>query len=214
MIVEEQLRVIQSKRYSTKLFKKNTPIPDSTWEVLEESLLSTPSSYNLQPWKFIVVTDPALKRNLRSFSFNQAQIEDCSHLVVICALEKIKEEWVQKLMDKYRDIRKMNEDSLETYKKNVMNDLVHGPNKDHNLSINTHQCYIALGNLMTSAAILGIDSCPIGGFLTEAYDNVLQIEGSGWKSSVLCALGYHDAEDKYAHLPKVRFEKDDVIEYR
>src|SRR3954469_15108820 len=72
-------------RYATKQFDPTRKISASDWTTLEEALRLTPSSFGLQPWKFIVVTDPAVRANLRPASWNQTQITDASHLVVLAA---------------------------------------------------------------------------------------------------------------------------------
>jgi nitroreductase len=71
---------------------------------------------------------------------------------------------------------------------------------------NTRQVYIALGQLMTAAAVLGIDTCPMEGISAAAYDRILGLENSGYATAVACALGYRSADDKYAAAPKARFE--------
>jgi len=76
---------------------------------------------------------------------------------------------------------------------------------------NTRQVYIALGQLMTSAAVLGIDSCPLEGISPADYDTILGLPGTGYATAVACALGYRSAEDKYAVAPKARFEAEKVI---
>ena len=81
------------------------------------------------------------------------------------------------------------------------------------LEWNKHQAYIALGNLMTSAAMLGIDTCPMEGIVPARYDEVLGIGALGYTTVVVCPVGYRSADDKYATAPKVRFEAKDVVQY-
>src|SRR5213075_3198759 len=69
-------------RYATKRFDTARKIPDQDWAALEEALILTPSSYGLQPWKFVVITDPAVKAQLPAISWNQKQVQDASHTVV------------------------------------------------------------------------------------------------------------------------------------
>ena len=73
------------------------------------------------------------------------------------------------------------------------------------------QAYIALGNLLTSAALLGVDTCPIEGFVPAEFDRILDLPAQGYAAVVCCALGYRSATDKYAALPKVRFPAADLI---
>ena len=76
------------------------------------------------------------------------------------------------------------------------------------------QTYIALGQFMTSAAVLGIDTCPLEGLEPAGYDEILGLAGSGYATSVACAAGYRSAEDKYASVPKSRFPLEEIIEHR
>jgi nitroreductase len=77
-----------------------------------------------------------------------------------------------------------------------------------------NQVYIALGNLMTAAALLGVDTCPIEGFSPSDYDRILQLEDSPYQSAVVCACGYRSADDRYAALAKVRYSAAELIEHR
>jgi nitroreductase len=74
-----------------------------------------------------------------------------------------------------------------------------------------HQAYIALGQLMTSAAVLEVDSCPMEGFDPAAYDRILGLAERGMTTAVACALGYRAAEDGYAARPKVRYPRAEVL---
>ena len=78
----------------------------------------------------------------------------------------------------------------------------------------SNQVYIALGGFMTAAALLGVDTCPIEGFSPVEYDRILQLDGTGYRSSVVCAAGYRDPIDKYASLAKVRYPASELIEHR
>ena len=208
--IEENLLKAQQFRYAAKVFDRNRAVPESTWATLEECLRSTPSSYNLQPWKFIVITDDDLKTQLKEHSFNQAQVEDCSHFVVFCAKEKLDAGWIQRLVKVISATRGVAENMLASYSEIVSSDVL-DKRKEMNLEIGIRHCFLALGNLMTSAALLGIDTCPIEGFVPQKYDEILGLQGQGWKSCVTCAVGYRNPKDKYSTLPKVRFPKDEVI---
>jgi nitroreductase len=95
----------------------------------------------------------------------------------------------------------------------MLGDLVKGPRSQFAHEWATRQAYIALGNLMTCAAVLGVDACPMEGFVPAEYDRVLGLGDSGYASVVCCALGYRAASDKYAGLAKVRFEIKDLVRY-
>lgn len=210
----EKLLDRQKSRYAVKNFIKDKKIPADVWTALEESLRLTPSSYNLQPWKFVVVTNPALKKVLREQSYgSQAQIEECSHYVVFCAKMGIEPEYLEKHIQNISGTLGISLDAFSKYRKVVEND-IYGIRKDVMHMVNSFQVYIALGNFLTSAALLGIDTCPIEGFQAHLYDDVLDLADEGFKSIVSCAAGYRDPTDKYAELPKVRFQKETIFDWR
>lgn len=201
-------------RYATKKFDPAKKISDSDWAVIEKALVLTPSSYGLQPWKFIVVTDPALKAKLRPASWNQSQVEDCSHLVVLTAKVDITEADVDRFVARMAEVQGVSVESLAGYKGFMMGDLVKGPRHAIIQDWAARQTYIALGNLMTSAALLGVDACPFEGIEPAKYDDILGLKGTGYTTISACPLGYRAAGDKYAAVPKVRFETKDVVEHR
>lgn len=200
-------------RYATKQFDPSRAIPDPTWSALEESLVLTPSSFGLQPWKFIVVKDPAVRAALQEKSWNQAQVTQASHFVVLAARTDNSsadiEAWIACLAE-------------ATGKTPADFEMLHGMITGFNGMMdvsqrhewNRRQVYIALGQLMTAAAVLGVDTCPMEGIDPAAYDSILGLEGSGYATVVACALGYRDPADKYASTPKARFPRERVLEER
>ncbi len=201
-------------RYATKKFDPSKKIPAAEWATLEQALVLTPSSYGLQPWKFLVITDPALKAKLRPASWNQSQIEDCSHLVVFLAKEDITEADVDRFVARIAGVRGVAPESLAGYKGFMMGDLVNGPRHAVIGEWAARQVYIAFGNFMTAAALLGIDTCPIEGLEPAKYDEILGLKGTGFRTLAACPAGYRAGDDKYASTPKVRFDAGDVIEHR
>jgi nitroreductase len=201
-------------RYATKKFDPARKIPAQEWAVVEQALILTPSSYGLQPWKFVVVTDPALKTALRAASWKQAQVEDCSHLVVLCAKQDVTEADVDHFIARTAEVRGVTADSLGGYKGFMMGDLVNGPRHAIIQEWAARQTYIAMGNLLTTAALLGIDACPFEGIQPAKYDEILGLQGTGFGTVSACPLGYRAEDDKYAAAPKVRYEASEIIEHR
>ena len=204
----------QGWRYATKKFDPTKKIPAELWSTLEQTLVLTPSSYGLQPWKFIVVTDAALKAKLRPVSWNQAQVEDCSHFVVFLAKESISEPDLDRFLARIAEVRGQAVESLAGYKSFMMGDLVKGPRSAVIGEWAARQVYIALGNFMTSAALLGVDTCPIEGLEPAKYDEILGLTGTGYRTVVACPAGYRSVEDKYASAPKVRYPAAELIDRR
>lgn len=212
--VASQMELVEQLqwRYATKKFDSSKKIDDKTWITLEDALVLTPSSYGLQPWKFVVVTDQSIKDKLPEHSFQQPQPKDCSHLVVISRLNKLDLEYVDKYVKAIADTRGLAPESLDSYK-GMMTGFVKRSSEAELEQWMTKQCYIALGNLMTSAALLNVDACPMEGFNKAKYDEILKLDEQGINSVVLCAMGYRASDDKYAEHAKVRHSKNTVLHY-
>ena len=199
-------------RYATKAYDTAKKIPADVWKTLEQSLVLAPSSYGLQPYKFLVVNDPAKRAELRPHSWGQPQITDASHLVVFAARTTLTEQHVDEFIQRVSDVRGVPADALGGYRDMMVGDLVKGPRSAVVQHWAARQAYIALGELLTTAALLGVDATPIEGFNPAEYDKLLKLEGTGYSSVVVAALGYRSAEDKYASLPKVRFSTGQLVE--
>jgi nitroreductase len=199
-------------RYATKVFDSTKTIDAATWKAMEETLVLSPSSYGLQPWKFLVITDRELRAKLREHSWGQAQVTDCSHYVIFASLRKINEADIDRFLKRASEVRGSTIDSLAGYRNMMISDVVRGPRSQAANEWASRQAYIALGNFMTAAALLQVDTCPMEGFSPPEYDKILGLEARGLTAAVCCAAGYRSAADKYAALPKVRFTTDDVVE--
>lgn len=198
-------------RYATKSFDPAKQIADADWAALEQALVLSPSSYGMQPYRFVVITDAATKDALVPLSWNQRQPADCSHYVVFAAREKNTEADVDRYLAHTVSVRGGSVDALAGFKKMLMSDIVNGPRGQQALAWATCQAYIALGNFMTSAAVLGIDTCPMEGINPAKYDEVLGLPVRGYRTVVACAAGYRADGDKYAALPKVRMPADELV---
>lgn len=199
-------------RYATKVFDPAKKIPADTWQTLERALVLTPTSYGLQPYQFLVITDPATRAALLPHSWGQKQVVDSSHFVVFTAKTKMTEADVDELIRRTVEIRKLPAaEALGPYRFMMLGDVVNGPRGKIAHEWATRQTYIALGNLMTCAAVLGVDACPMEGLVPAEYDKVLKLNDSGYATVVACALGYRSANDKYATLAKVRYDTKDLI---
>lgn len=199
-------------RYATKVFDKEKAIDGPTWDALLETLRLTPTSYGLQPYRFVVVEDPAVRTALRPVSWNQAQITDASKLVVFLASDSFSGGDVDHLIEATSATRGVPQEALEGYRGMMKKHLIDSLDDAGRYGWAIKQTYIALGNLMTTAAALGVDACPIEGIDAGKYDEILGV--NGYKTQMVLALGYRDASDKYAALPKVRFCREELIEVR
>jgi len=200
-------------RYATKVFDAARKIPSEVWAALEKTLVLTPTSYGLQPYKFLIIQNPVKRAELLPHSWGQKQVVDASHFVVFAARTEMTEADVDKLIDRTVAVRNLPTGALNPYRGMMVGDVVNGPRGKVAHEWASRQAYIALGNLMTAAAILHVDACPMEGLVPAEYDKILGLKESGYATVVACALGYRAASDKYASLAKVRFETQDVVQY-
>lgn len=211
-ISTDQLLAALRWRYATKQFDASKKIPAATWDALEESLVLTPSSFGLQPWKFLVVENPAVRAKLQADSWNQPQVTDASHFVVLTARTDLVSADVDAWISRLSEVQGTPLEALGQLKGMIAGFAEKMSDEDRHFW-NIRQCYIALGQLMASAAVLGIDACPMEGISAAGYDRVLGLEGSGYATVVACALGYRAESDKYATMPKARFDRAKVIQH-
>ena len=200
-------------RYATKKFDTTKKIPEEIWQTLEESLVLAPSSFGLQPWKFFVVTNPEVRHQLLEHTWGQKQVVDASHLVVLAIKKDLNVGDVDRYMQHMAEVRQVPVDALQGFSDTIKGFLTKPP---YPINLNewaTRQVYIALGELMTVAAMLGIDTCPMEGFNPAKYDEVLGLTAQGYGSVVLCPVGYRAADDKNAGMPKVRYSHQDVVQH-
>ncbi|QYM79869.1 NAD(P)H-dependent oxidoreductase [Horticoccus luteus] len=207
----EQLVAQMRWRYATRKFDRAKKVPDKDWAALEEVLVLTPSSIGLQPWKFIVVTDQAVKDRLAVAAWNQAQPADCSHFVVFAVHRDLGTEHVDRHVARMGEVRGQPTEALGKFREMVIRNVDKERASGRLDTWQTHQLYIALGNFMTAAAMLGVDTCPMEGFEPAEFDKILGLEGTAFATVVSCAAGYRAADDRFATMTKVRFKPEDVI---
>lgn len=198
-------------RYATKQFDPDKVINDTDWQALEDALVLSPSSFGLQPWKFVVVTDPILREKLKPLSWNQGQVTDASHLVVFASQRSVLSEDVDRFLNLTARKRQVDPDSLHGYRQ-MIDGFLANMSAEEMRSWTSRQTYIALGQFMTAAAAIGIDTCPLEGINPGAYDEELGLTDSRYGTIVACAAGYRHPDDKYADLAKVRFSAEEVID--
>jgi len=213
-MTQEQLLQALQWRYAVKKFDATKKISDQTWSAIEKAMVLTPSSYGLQPWKFLVIQSQDVKDKLTPVSWNQAQVFTCSHYVVLLAKRQMQEKDVERFVKKTASVREMPVEGMLKFQSMMIADVVHGPRGKESKEWATRQAYIALGNLMTVAAVLDVDACPMEGIEPSKYDEILGLADSEYTTVVACALGYRSADDKYQYAKKVRYDAREVIEYR
>ena len=196
-------------RYAVKRFDPARRIPAATWQALERSLVLAPSSYGLQPWRFVVVEDPATRARLLPASWGQKQIVDAPHMVVFAARKGLNAADVDHFVARIAAVRGVPAASLEGYR-GMMVGFVEksGAGID---AWSERQTYIALGMFLASAALLGVDACPMEGIEGARYDEILGLGAAGYHALAVATAGYRAADDAYAAMKKVRFPDAEAI---
>ena len=198
-------------RYAVKKFDPAKKIPADTWAALEQSLLLSPSSYGLQPWKFFVVENPAIREQLLPHSWGQKQIVDADKLVVFAVKKDVTPADADRLIARTSQVRGVPAEALATYRGMMAGSLSRTPAPEIDTWM-SRQVFIALGVFLTTAAVLGVDACPMEGFVPEKYDEVLGLGAKGYASRVVATAGYRAADDAYGTAKKVRYELSEVVE--
>lgn len=197
-------------RHACKKFDATRKITDAEFEqVLEIGRLS-PSSFGMEQWRFVVVQTPELREQLREVCWNQPQIVESSHVVVILAkTEAVKagNEYVTRLFDRRGLPQEARDAYIERYDAHMQQEIL------PHMSVyawSAKQCYLALANMMTGAAAMGIDSCPIEGFEKAGVERVLDVDTSQYEAAVVVTFGYRAGEQ----TPRLRQDLSDMVEYR
>jgi nitroreductase len=199
-----------NKRYAVKQFDSTKNISQVDLDTLIESLRLTPTAYGLQLMKVVVVEDKNLRQKLLDHSYNQQQVVDASHLIVLCRESSFEEFHVTDYITNMCKTRNLSSDDLVGFKKMLFN-FQNSVSKENHTNWMTNQIYIALGNLLTSCAILEINACPMEGFIAEKYDSILNLDKENLNSVLVIPVGYAVQNDKNKVMKKVRRPKNDFL---
>jgi len=199
-----------NNRYATKKFDATKKLSQYIVEQLIEAARLTPTSYGLQLMKLVVVENPKLREELVSASYGQNQVKDSSHLFVLCREENITKDHIESYMSNIAGTRSVEIEKLNPFK-NAIEQAVLPKTDEEKSDWMGRQVYIALGNLLTSCAILGVDSCPMEGFVPDEYDRILDLKSKGLKSVLVVPVGYRASDDFNAQNKKVRRDSADFL---
>lgn len=197
-------------RYATKKFDANKRVSEEDLQTLLEATRLSASSYGLQPYHVIVVSDQKVKEQLKPASWGQSQITDASHIIVFASATDFGEELVDDFLENVSNTRNIPMEGLKGYSDFMKSKLMDLP-ADTKGTWTAKQAYIAFGNLMQAAAELKIDTCPMEGFESDKYNEILGLNGKNLNAAVVLAVGYRSEEDETQHLPKVRKSKEELF---
>ncbi len=197
-------------RYATKKFDDKKKVSQEDLDTLVRAMQLSVSSYGLQPYHVFIISDAALREQLKSVSWGQSQITDASHLIVFANKTAVDDELIDSYLDKVSETRGIPKDGLSGYGDFMKSKLL--PLDDGTKAGWTaRQTYIALGNLLSAAASLQIDACPMEGFEPEAYNEILGLKEKGLNAAVVATIGYRSEADETQHYKKVRRSKKELF---
>lgn len=197
-------------RYATKKFDTSNKLSDNQINILKEAFNLTATSFGLQTISLVIVEDETLRKPLVEHTFYQKQVLEASHLLVVCIQENILNDDVVSYYDNIKKIRNTSETILRPYRESLIKTIA-------DMSVverqqwSRNQAYIALGNLMAVCAVEGIDSCPMEGFISEKYDELLGLNKRGLKSVLLLPVGFRAKDDMFSEFKKVRKPLEETI---
>tara|TARA_R110002051_G_scaffold55112_2_gene102913 strand:+ start:7369 stop:8001 length:633 start_codon:yes stop_codon:yes gene_type:complete len=197
-------------RYATKKFDRSKKISESNFKILLEAARLTASSYGLQPYHIFAISDEDIKLKLNKASFNQPQIIDASHIIVIANKATFDDNLVDDYIDNIINTRGVSKKDLEGFSQMMKSSLLNLPDSQKN-GWTTNQAYIVLGNLITIAAEMNIDTCPMEGFNKMQYNEILGLNEKNLNAAVVLAVGYRSEDDTTQNYPKVRYSTEELI---
>ena len=197
-------------RYAVKKFDTNKELSEIQIETLKEAFNLTATSYGLQPLKLVIIKNKKIQEKLVPFSWNQQQILQASHLLVICIKDNYTTKEVENYFNLVQKIRNTPDEVINPFKKFLTAEIAKKTQEELYVS-NKNQAYIALGNLLTVCASQEIDSCPMEGFTPDRYDEILDLTKNNLKSVLVLPVGFRASDDYMKDLTKVRKNISDSI---
>lgn len=197
-------------RYATKKFDASKKVSEDKIETIKEAIQLSASSYGLQLFKTLVITDQAVKEQLVPASWGQQQLADSTAVIVFAAYDKVTPEHIDENINLTAKTRGITTDSLQGYGDFIKGKMAELPQEAQQVWTNK-QAYIALGSALIAAAELKVDTCPMEGFDAAQYDQILGLSERGLTASVVLTVGYRHEEDATQHFAKVRKSKEDLF---
>lgn len=197
-------------RYATKKFDTSKKVSESDLNELLEAMRLSASSFGIQPWKFLVITNKSIREKIKGAAWGQAQVTDASHLIVLCVKKGLDKKYMSEYVKFVETDRGLKAGALKGFE-----DMLHGYIDSSSGKVDDwsrRQVYIVLGNLLTSAALKRIDACPMEGFDAGKVDEILGLEKKGFGVAVMCPIGYRASDDDYAKHKKTRFPLNSIVE--
>ena len=197
-------------RYATKKFDSTQKLSSAQLDELLKATQLAPSSIGLQAYKIIVVEDKAIREKLREAANGQSQITDASQLIIFASETRLDEAYIANYIDYVSEKREIARENLAGFEQMIIGN-VNRLSDEQRIAWSNKQVYIALGVLLTAAAEMGIDACPMEGFNAAQFDEILGLKEKELTTVVLAAVGFRSEDDSYSKLVKVRKPEEELF---
>lgn len=199
-------------RSAIKKFDPSKQVSEEDINTLVEAGNLAPTSGGLQPFKLLVIKNDEIRNNLRPASFGQPQVTDASYLFVFCIQNVIDQSLVDAYIKRVMEVRDLDSEAVSGLSQ-ALSGFVSFIGEPNTAPWAAQQAYISLGTVITTAAQMGIDTCPMGGFEPDKYVEILNLNEMGITPVALLAVGYRAEDDPFANAPKVRKKREDFVTF-
>ncbi|MBK0381338.1 NAD(P)H-dependent oxidoreductase [Pedobacter sp. SD-b] len=197
-------------RYATKAFDSTKKLNQNELGLLLDAVQLAPSSYGLQPYQIVVVSNQEVKEKLKAAAYGQPQLADASHIFVFAITKNYTTQHVDDYANNIAATRTIEVADIQGFV-DTMKGTVNSRSQEELAAWNARQAYIALGVLLEAAAIAKIDACPMEGFNNAQFDEILDLGDKNLTAVVIAPTGFRSADDAYQHFAKVRKSKEDLF---
>jgi nitroreductase len=209
-VTSENIIQLLNWRYATKSFDTNKKLNDEQLATLLNAIQLAPSSYGLQPYQIIVVSNQEVKEALKGAAYGQPQLAQASHVMVFARTKNYTTAHVDEYASNIIATRGVTAEEIKGFV-DTMKGTVESQTQDELAVWNSKQAYLALGILLESAALNGIDACPMEGFESAKFDEILGLDAKNLASVVIATIGFRSTEDDFQHFKKVRKSQEDLF---
>lgn len=197
-------------RYATKKFDSTKKLTADQLDSLLSAVQLSPSSAGMQNYRILVIEDPEIREQLREAAYGQQQLTQASQVIVFAAETNVDEAYVGKQIDLIAKTREIGREHLAAFEQSIVAN-VNRQTEDQKIVWSHKQAYIALGVLLSAAADLGIDACPMEGFEAGKFDEILGLKALGLTTTVIAPIGFRAEDDAFSKLKKVRKPKEELF---
>lgn len=197
-------------RYATKKFDSSQRVTDEHIDQLKQAINLAATSYGLQPFRVLVVTDQATKEKLKEAAYGQSQMTDASHVFVFAHKLDISDEYVDDYMNRIAQTRNVSIEKLQGFG-NTIKGSIKGKSTEDIREWNRRQAYIGLGHLLVAAADIRVDVCPMEGFDAQQVDEILGLPEMGLSTAVAAPVGFRSEDDSLQSATKVRLPQEELF---